>query len=186
MAVFQARIVLKSWPTTLPDASIMQIGESTFCSGESITLRANVQSGVIYNWYKGDELLEETGHLLTVNETGSYSLQVTNENCSSSSQAKEIVVLAADAPECTVGIAEEELETRVYPNPFHGSFQVDLPHGQEGNSCLELYDAVGNLVHRELAESGTNSLTLSLETPGLYTLRIIRGEHIQVHKLISR
>ena len=51
---------------TLPDAFVLQVGESTFCSGESITLRANVQSNVIYNWYKGDELLDETGHLLTV------------------------------------------------------------------------------------------------------------------------
>ena len=169
----------------LPDASILLIGEHTFCSGESITLRANLQSGVIYNWYRGDELLEETGNLLSVSESGSYSLLVSNDNCSNTSLKVEVEVLSATDPLCTVGIEEDLAETRVYPNPFHGNLQVELSGASGLRSTLEVYNAVGNLVFLEQAESGTSPMTIHMETPGIYTLRIIRGTDIQVYKVVN-
>ena len=170
---------------SLPDAAVQMVGESTFCAGGSVLLNAGAQAGVIYNWYRGEELLEETGISLTVTESGSYSLVARNENCSNSSLAVEIEVLAATDPQCTVGMDENLYGTRVFPNPFHGVLQVELPAVSVEKSTIEVFDALGNLVALKQAEAGTSLLTLSIENSGLYTLRIIRGEDIQIHKVIN-
>lgn len=169
-----------------PEASVILQGESSFCSGGSAIINALVQTGAIYNWYRGEELLDETGTSLTVSEPGTYSLVCSKDGCSATSAGVEITLLSVTDPECTVGIGENQLETRIFPNPFQGSFQVDLPYPSAEKSTLELYNASGKLVHVVQAEAGTSRVTFSVETPGLYTLRISRGEEIQSHKLIHQ
>ncbi len=170
---------------SLPDAAVEMVGESTFCEGGSVVLNASTQAGVIFTWYRGEELLEETGSSLTVTESGSYSLVASNENCSNSSSSVEVEVLSATDPQCTVGMDEELYGTRVFPNPFHGVLQVEFPAVAVEKSTIEVFDALGNLVVLKQAEAGVSLLMLTIETPGLYTLCIIRGEDIQIHKVIK-
>ena len=169
-----------------PDAQLEVIGETIICSGERVTLEAAGISGTVYNWYRGSELLEETSHSLTVTESGSYSLVTTSDHCSSTSLAKEIEVLAANDPQCTVGIEEAQSMARVFPNPFHGVLQVELPVLPGVTGRLEVYDAVGNLVALKQVEAGTSQMTLSIDAPGIYMLRMIRGEDIEIHKVINQ
>ena len=171
---------------SLPEAAVQMVGESTFCAGGSVVLNAGTQAGVIYNWYRGEELIDETGSSLTVTESGNYSLVASNENCSNSSQKVGVEVLATNDPQCTVGMDEELYGTRVFPNPFHGVLQVELPAEAVEKSTIEVFDALGNLVVLKQAEAGVSLLTLTIENPGLYTLRIIRGEDIQIHKVINQ
>ncbi len=169
-----------------PDARVEVVGQTIICSGESVTLEAAGISGILYNWYLGEKLLEETSHSLTVTESGSYSLVTTSDHCSSTSLAKEIEVLAATDARCTVGIEGELNRIRVFPNPFHGVLQVELPVLSGVKGTLEVYDAVGNQVALKQVEAGTSQVTLSIDAPGIYMLRMIQGEDIKIHKLINQ
>lgn len=171
---------------TAPDAKVHILGTTTLCEGESVNLRANMASGQIYNWYRGDELLDETSYSLQVSESGTYSLTVSNEKCSSTSLPTEVTVLAANDPHCTVGVEEEMLSTKIFPNPSRGIFHLEFSMPAGAKASVEVYDAVGNLVLLKQAESGFTQMTLNIETPGLYMLRIKRGVNTEIHKLICK
>ena len=53
-------------------------------------------------------------------------------------------------------------------------------------ASVEVYDAVGNLVLLKQAEPGLAQMTLNIETPGIYMLRIVRGGDVEIHKLIHK
>jgi len=169
-----------------PDADVRNLGESIFCEGENTSLRINSRPGVSYNWYKGDLLLDETSHILEVSESGSFSLMVSNEKCSVSSGPIEITVLAANDPACTVGMEEETLATKIFPNPSQGIIQLEfsIPEGQKAS--VEVYDAVGNMILLKQAEAGSAQMILQMEAPGLYLLHIVRGNNTETHKLIIK
>ncbi len=162
------------------------MGETSLCNGEGVTLQTILIPGTVRNWYRGDELLEETGISLSVNQPGSYTLVTTGENCSSTTEPIEIELLSASDPRCTVGIEEEQGVARVFPNPFHGNLHVELPQASGVRSTVEVFDAIGNLVATRQAEAGTTLMTLSIDTPGIYMLRITMGEKIVFQKVINQ
>jgi hypothetical protein len=70
----------------LPVATITPSGPTTFCSGNNITLQAS--TGSSYLWSTGS-----TSSSITVNQSGNYSVTITNaNNCSSSSNVTAITV----------------------------------------------------------------------------------------------
>ncbi len=82
----------------LPIATITESGPTTFCDGGSVTLTANVGSS--YLWSTG-----ATTRAITVTESGSYSVQVTDANtCTSNpSESVEVIVNPVPATPATAG-----------------------------------------------------------------------------------
>ncbi|MHC1706862.1 MAG: MBG domain-containing protein [Bacteroidales bacterium] len=78
----------------LPDNSVTINGNTAFCTGDSTELQVLTQSGYTYQWEKnGNEIPGETSPVLTVNSSGFYSVQITNEYfCTTTSQPIEIIV----------------------------------------------------------------------------------------------
>lgn len=167
-----------------PDASIQVEGDATFCAGEFVSLEASYAANTIYSWSKGDQVLEETSPILLVRETGSYTLTVSNDKCSTTSIPVEVTVLHENDAACAVGIEEEILGVRVFPNPFRESLKLEFLVRPEVETTIEAFDAMGKLVFKKQMEPAASKMSLSFEDPGLYLLRISRGELVQVHRII--
>jgi len=79
-----------------PTATVTTSGATTFCQGGSVTLTAS--SGSSYLWSNG-----QTSQSITVSQTGSYSVQVTNNGCSATSQSVSVTVTNPTASISTNG-----------------------------------------------------------------------------------
>jgi PKD repeat protein len=73
----------------VPGASILPLGSTSFCDGDSVLLQANAGSGLSYNWFKsGNPISAANGSQFTADTNGTYTVEVTNSfNCSTESQA---------------------------------------------------------------------------------------------------
>jgi len=69
-----------------PNSGVTVGGATTFCSGGSVTLTSQASSGS-YLWSNG-----ETTQSITVNQTGNYSVTVTENGCSATSGSTAVTV----------------------------------------------------------------------------------------------
>ncbi len=76
-----------------------------------------------------------------------------------------------------VGISQySNLNTQiaVYPNPNNGSFQVSLS-GNIDNTSIEVYNVIGELVHRQIATSIKSQINLANFSNGIYQIRVLQN-----------
>ena len=67
------------YPTALPLATISPATNQLICQGNSINLTANTGGYYTYQWYKNGNIMNGiTTKVISVNTSGSYSVQVTN------------------------------------------------------------------------------------------------------------
>jgi PKD repeat protein len=73
----------------VPGASILPLGPTSFCQGDSVVLQANAGLGLSYEWMENGAMLSgNTNNQLLVDSSGVFTVKVTNTyNCSSESQA---------------------------------------------------------------------------------------------------
>jgi hypothetical protein len=70
----------------LPSISIIAIGPTEFCEGDSVILKTNELSGATYQWYNDGNLISlATDSTFKVTSPGSYSVKVTNGGNSATS-----------------------------------------------------------------------------------------------------
>lgn len=146
--VNQTLTVNESQPTTLTAS-----GALTFCQGGSVTLSTNTTGN---QWYKNGTLIaNQTGATLVVNSTGSYTVQGTSAaGCTSVSNAIQVTV--NPAPSVPVVSANG-------PLTFCQGASVTLSNTTSGTKqWLRNNTAIPN-------QTGNS---LSVNTPGSYTLRI--------------
>jgi glucose/arabinose dehydrogenase len=135
------------------------------------TLSTFYHPSLTYQWSRnGEPVANADTHQLTVQDTGRYTVEVTNpENgCANTDQ----VQLA----ESVTNVANQNSKgdkPQVYPNPAREAFTVQhLPEG-EGPVQLTLYSSSGQVVKR-LTAKGDGPVTLRTTelTPGMYALTI--------------
>ncbi|MBK7382081.1 MAG: right-handed parallel beta-helix repeat-containing protein [Flavobacteriales bacterium] len=89
---------------TTPSATITAGGATTFCGGGSVTLTANSGTGYTYQWKKnGTNVSGATAVSYAATAAGSYTVQVSNGGCSTTSAAKTVTVTAAPTAVITAG-----------------------------------------------------------------------------------
>ncbi|OIP02268.1 MAG: hypothetical protein AUJ98_01820 [Bacteroidetes bacterium CG2_30_33_31] len=72
----------------VPGASILPLGTTYFCYGDSVILQANSGSGLSYAWFKNGVQVNSNAYQLIADTTGIYTVVVTNSyNCTAESQA---------------------------------------------------------------------------------------------------
>lgn len=65
----------------LPIATITSVGATNICQGTSLTLDANIGTGLTYVWKKnGSVLTGQTSSSITVTDPGNYTVDITNTN----------------------------------------------------------------------------------------------------------
>lgn len=91
-----------------------------------------------------------------------------------------ITPFTGPAPSCMPAPArygmEEEIQTKVYPNPTAGNITVstDLEDGK-----WQLFNLMGQIVYETPLKYGKNQFDLTHLNPGVYQSRIIRANNIQ-------
>jgi hypothetical protein len=78
----------------LPIATVTAAGSTTFCAGAGVVLNANTGSGLTYQWRRdGNAIAGATASSYTANQSGSYTVVVTNTAaCSATSTATTVTV----------------------------------------------------------------------------------------------
>ncbi len=88
-----------------------------------------------------------------------------------------------------LGINEEEVGWKVYPNPVTAD-QIFIHFGQELSFQIQLFDSSGGLVLEKIVQRGSTKdpyfLTLNQLPTGLYFIQMMDGKEIAYHKLIKQ
>ena len=91
---FSTSIVSSVNVRPLPNATIINNGNLSVCLGDSIKLRANSESGLVYQWKKNNIIIPgATDSICFVKSAGNYSVAITNQNgCQNSSVSKAVTI----------------------------------------------------------------------------------------------
>lgn len=85
--------------------------------------------------------------------------------------------------------AYESLLFSIYPNPTNDQFTVQLHHNEQSASTVSIrvYGLRGELVkHREVQRGQQHVFNLSGQQPGVYIVRVIKGNEVATERLIKR
>lgn len=128
-----------------------------------------------YTWKKnGVVVLGVTGQLLSILDSGFYTVTVTDAN--SCSNTSDPVWLS-----CTSGILElgNNKEISIYPNPMYDDLSIRI----KGDLNAKLYSTEGKLVANK---SGRDQINIERgDIPaGMYTLQVINGKKVYNKKVI--
>jgi|GEM_PF-1687877 len=86
----------------------------------------------------------------------------------------------------------EKESLSIYPNPSNGKLNLLFANlsNMEGQNCIEVIDAMGNIVYNEVADFAKGSVSKSLNlnhlTNGIYTVKLATSRGSFVSKLIIR
>jgi hypothetical protein len=80
---------------------------------------------------------------------------------------------------------------RVYPNPFTGNqFNIEIGAVTSSRVTIELYDALGSVVHSSTAETGTGDSEFTVTIPfvkaGIYLLKIRNKDGMTVKRIVCK
>lgn len=146
--------------TLLPDASFTV----------DAALLTAVATGATYQWYQdGSPVNGATQGTFLVGQTGNYSLQVTQNGCSSLSEPVQVVVS---------GLTEQnEVVFTVYPNPADNLLMIKA-NGLNTDGCTAvIYSADGNITRQLELTTNNGQLNTTVDIAdmpaGVYVLRVI-------------
>ena len=144
---------------------------------DAITLQASTGSN--YQWYLDDILIPgATTQIHIVSQSGAYSVEVSNNACSSISHALNIVIAGINSN------AQEDLFS-VYPNPNNGYFNI---RSSQKINTIKILDVLGKTIKQ--ISIGTNQtnyyIDISSFNSGLYFLQTSSKEHTFYQKVIKK
>ncbi len=142
-------------------------------------------NGTTYEWKFGDGATSNELHPThTYTSPGTYTVELTTSNSCGAATLQQTFTVT------TVGATEPDWlsQFRVYPNPNSGQFMVEM-HGEARQEVeFALFNVIGQLVQREVANFGTGNLTQMLDCSGLpaalYTLRVRSGKQSVFVKIV--
>jgi hypothetical protein len=170
---------------TPKELSIEAIGELTFCEGEETILRIDPEPGRVYIWKNGDTIVEPNNFRIHATKSGSYTASTVTEGCLSTSEPVVVTVLPSTDSQCATGIEPDPLASRIYPNPFKGTFHLELTSASGAGTCYEVFDSMGKRILTRILEFGTSQVSISLPDPGIYLLRVHHPHSFESFKLIA-
>lgn len=170
---------------TLPTASITPLGDLNICATGSVVLQAVTNNGTSFQWQKGSNLLAgATNQNYTATAKGTYKVNITNNSgCSKLSTG------VAVTKSCRLDEAKEMQAFSVYPNPAGDQTTLQFSVQQKSTVNISLFDMSGRIVEvvlNEMLDEGEQVMTLhtALLARGMYTIRMISGEGLQIQKLM--
>ncbi len=172
--------------TTVMETPVSNVilGDETndLCFDASIKLKANVTTGVTYQWYKSMVALAgETNYLYYATTAGNYKIEQTSiaTGCTNTSDPYTII---ATCREGQMGDNSNGInQISVYPNPVTDDFTVDATiDTDENDAVIELINVIGEVVYAGNAQilNGSINERITLDdsiTGGIYIVRIKTG-----------
>ncbi len=169
----------------IPTVEIVASGDLSFCPGGEVNLSANVTNTASYNWINGNKKIQGSVSSIDVTESGTYILTASANGCAANSEPVNVQVYSANDPACTTGIEENQLQFKVYPNPFNGSFTLETSLNGNKPVSADLYNALGALVKSVELNQVSGKTIISVATPGFYTLKVSTENGIRIFKLVG-
>jgi hypothetical protein len=78
---------------------------------------------------------------------------------------------------------------RLYPNPAHGTFSIELTGNGDGPLGVVIEDVTGAIVHRQQFTSATGMVQVTPAqtlAAGIYLIQVTTGKGAQIGKLLVR
>jgi len=151
---------------------------SLICIGNSVILTAST-SAISYTWNTGATTMSVS---VSPSITSTYIVNVSN---TFSCVASSTVIVTVNT--CT-GINEILANSIfVYPNPNNGILNISLTSELSKNSSLEIYDALGKLVIKQVLANELNTINISNLDNGIYTFKVLNNNNnVKIGKLIKQ
>ena len=178
-------IVVTTYP--LPAATITPQGSTTFCSGASVVLSANIGTGLTYQWKKGTNIIAGVNlQSYTATTAGTYRVVVTNaNNCSKTSAGQLITVNCLQRARFS-----SPLNMTIFPNPTHGVTTLVFNSAGNESGELTIIDMAGReIIHRQVkAYYGKSESTLDVSglAKGTYLVKLKTSDSIMITKLVKQ
>jgi hypothetical protein len=151
---------------SVPETPVVFLGnDTTILQGQILTLDAG-NPGSHYLWSTGD-----TSRLISVNQTGTYSVQVLNDCGADSDTISVFVFVSIAEPETPVSCFSAEVRERKIR-------AVNLP---EGTTNIRIYGMDG-----KCAAEGVPGQILNVSGPGLYVVSVTYKTNICKTKIMVR
>jgi hypothetical protein len=151
---------------------------SLICVGQSAILTAST-SATTYTWNTG-----ATTATISVSPTVTSTYTVSSVGTNGCVGNGNVTV---NVSACT-GINEAVANSiSVYPNPTSGLVNVILTSELSKNSTIEVYDAIGKLVVKQVLTSEANAVNISNLTNGIYTFKVLNNSNvIKIGKIVKQ
>jgi hypothetical protein len=85
-------------------------------------------------------------------------------------------------------ITNDESFFRIYPNPTLGQFTLELSDVRETSTIkVEIFSLIGeSIMNIELPEMKQYLFDLSARQPGIYLIRVMKGDDVGVGKVVKQ
>lgn len=167
-----------------PDASIMPLGSTTFCYGDSVQL-VNSNPGATYQWYRnGNAINGAVAVNYYAKTTGLYQcLSSGPTTCTAFSNEIQVNVPCRrreNNQDKLVGDFEPVV-FEYYPNPARHTLSVNSSGG-----LLVLTNSFGQALSVYELQNGMSEIDISILPAGLYILRFVSYDSTMIHKLVVK
>jgi hypothetical protein len=161
---------------TQPATFSVATSNSIICTGETASLTAT--GATSYTWNTA-----ATTSVIAVSPTVTTTYTITGVigACTNS------MTITQNVSACT-GINEAVASLiSVYPNPSNGIVNVTLTSELTKNSFIEVYDALGKLVVKQVLANELNTINMSNLNNGIYTFKVMNSTNtIKIGKFIKQ
>jgi hypothetical protein len=160
----------------LPTVSVTS-NYTLICTGEIVTL--NASGATSYTWSTGATTSSVTD---TPTITTTYTVNANDENGCNATANIDVTVSACTAiNEITTSLIS------VYPNPNNGILNIALTEDLTQNTTLEIYDAPGKLVVKQVLTNQLNTINLTDLNNGMYIFKLLNNNNtVKIGKLIKQ
>jgi photosystem II stability/assembly factor-like uncharacterized protein len=160
-----------------PEAKITTDIKGVIYEPFTVKMTANIGTNLSYQWLKDDAIIpNETTANYEAKKSGKYTVSVSKDGCTKTSEALNISIQIALANEGEIG----EDVVQVYPNPSRGEFKIILPKTLQ-NADIQIFDLLGR--ERTLIRTGEQAQADGL-VRGTYFLRVNKAEKSITNKIV--
>ncbi len=161
---------------TQPATFSVATSNSIICTGETASLTAT--GATSYTWNTAS-----TSSVIAVSPTVTTTYTVTGMTgvCTNSMTITQNVSVCTGINEALANLIS------VYPNPNNGVLNITLTNELSKNSSLEVYDALGKLVIKQVLANELNTINISNFENGIYLYKVLNNTNIvKVGKLVKQ
>lgn len=148
----------------------------TICPGGAANITA--MGATNYTWSVGSQ----TTAAISVSPSISQAYNITGTNASGCSTTTNVTVFVAS---CT-GLTNQAVTAsniNIYPNPTKGALVIELNNATNNN--IQVLDVTGRLILEKNATADRTELNISDLSNGIYYVRILSGNTVEVRKIIK-
>ncbi len=155
-----------------PSATITAQGSTTFCTGDSVLLKANSNTAYTYHWVRNSvNISGATSVSYYAKTAGSYKCKVINTCGSKTSAAINTTVPCRT----TNDIVDALEQLSIYPNPTTNSVIIKFPLDKAGE--LSIVNFSGQIIYTEKVITSQTEIDVSKFSEGIYVVKWNSGEN---------